>query len=66
MTTIKSSDVDRTIANPDPVQSIFLVFGPDTGLVRERADARLLTIQVIPSLSLASKAMNWRATRRGS
>jgi DNA polymerase-3 subunit delta len=39
MTTIKSSDVDRTIANPDPVQSIFLVFGPDTGLVRERADA---------------------------
>ena len=39
MTAIKSSDVDRAIANPDPVQSIFLVFGPDTGLVRERTDA---------------------------
>src|SRR5262249_58144877 len=39
MTAIKSSDVDRFIANPAPAYSIFLVFGPDTGLVRERADA---------------------------
>jgi DNA polymerase III subunit delta len=39
MTAIKSSDVDRIIAHPAPAYSIFLVFGPDTGLVRERVDA---------------------------
>src|SRR5215475_5631243 len=39
MTAIKSSDVDRFIAKPDPAQPIVLVFGPDAGLVRERVDA---------------------------
>lgn len=39
MTAVKSSDVDRVIANPAPAYFIFLVFGPDTGLVRERVDA---------------------------
>jgi DNA polymerase-3 subunit delta len=39
MTAIKASDVDRFIAKPDPAQPIVLVFGPDTGLVRERVDA---------------------------
>ena len=39
MTAIKASDVDRFIAKPNPAQPIILVFGPDTGLVRERVDA---------------------------
>ncbi len=39
MTAIKSSDVDRFIAKPDPSQPIVLVYGPDAGLVRERVDA---------------------------
>ena len=39
MTAIKSSDVDRFIARPDPALPIVLVFGPDAGLVRERVDA---------------------------
>src|SRR5262249_55623642 len=39
MTAVKASDVDRFIAAPDPAQPIVLVFGPDTGLVRERVDA---------------------------
>lgn len=39
MTAIKSSDVDRFIARPDPGLPIVLVFGPDAGLVRERVDA---------------------------
>jgi len=39
MTAIKSSDVDRFIAKPNPSQPIVLVYGPDTGLVRERVDA---------------------------
>ncbi|HEY5378203.1 MAG TPA: DNA polymerase III subunit delta [Pseudolabrys sp.] len=39
MTAIKASDVDRFIAKPDPRLPIVLVYGPDAGLVRERADA---------------------------
>ena len=39
MTAVKSSDVDRFIARPDPGQPIVLVYGPDAGLVRERVDA---------------------------
>jgi DNA polymerase-3 subunit delta len=39
MTAIKASDVDRFIARPDPKMAIVLVYGPDAGLVRERADA---------------------------
>jgi DNA polymerase-3 subunit delta len=36
---VKASDVDRWMARPDPVRPIMLVFGPDAGLVRERASA---------------------------
>ena len=39
MTAIKSSDVDKFIARPDPGLPIVLVFEPDAGLVRERVDA---------------------------
>jgi len=39
MTVIKSADVDRFIAKPDPSQPIVLIYGPDAGLVRERVDA---------------------------
>ncbi len=39
MTAIKTSDVDRFIARPNPGQPTVLVYGPDAGLVRERVDA---------------------------
>ncbi|MGH6725516.1 MAG: DNA polymerase III subunit delta [Pseudolabrys sp.] len=39
MTAIKTSDIDRFLAKPDPRQPIVLVYGPDAGLVRERVDA---------------------------
>ena len=39
MTTVKSSEIDRFIAKPDPDRPIVLVFGPDAGLVRERVEA---------------------------
>ena len=39
MTAIKTSEVDKFIARPDPAQPIVLVYGPDAGLVRERVDA---------------------------
>lgn len=39
MVALKGSDIDKFIARPDPARPIVLVFGPDTGLVRERAAA---------------------------
>ncbi len=38
MTALKAADVDRFIAKPDPRTPIVLIYGPDTGLVHERAD----------------------------
>ena len=39
MTALKTSEIDAYIARPNPRQPIALVFGPDAGLVRERAEA---------------------------
>jgi DNA polymerase-3 subunit delta len=39
MTALKSRDIDAFLAKPDPRQPIILLYGPDAGLVRERADA---------------------------
>jgi len=39
MVAIKNADVDRFVARPDPAKPVTLVFGPDAGLVHERADA---------------------------
>jgi DNA polymerase-3 subunit delta len=39
MTAVKAADVDRFIAKPDPSRPIVLIYGPDAGLVHERAEA---------------------------
>jgi len=39
MTAIKAAQVDAFVARPDPARPVVLVFGPDAGLVRERAEA---------------------------
>jgi DNA polymerase-3 subunit delta len=39
MVAIKAAEVERFVARPDPGKPIVLIFGPDSGLVRERADA---------------------------
>jgi DNA polymerase-3 subunit delta len=39
MTAIKTQDADAFIARPDPKRPVVLVFGPDSGLVSERATA---------------------------
>src|SRR5262249_16694085 len=36
MVALKSADIDRFAARPDPARPVVLVFGPDAGLVRER------------------------------
>jgi DNA polymerase-3 subunit delta len=38
MVAVKNADVDRFVARPDPARPVILVFGPDAGLVRERAE----------------------------
>lgn len=39
MTALKAAEIDRFVARPDPARPVVLVFGPDAGLVSERADA---------------------------
>src|SRR6201999_4416744 len=38
---LKGRDIDAFLARPDAGQPIILLYGPDAGLVRERADALL-------------------------
>jgi DNA polymerase-3 subunit delta len=39
MVALKSADIESFIARPDPARAVVLIFGPDAGLVSERADA---------------------------
>jgi DNA polymerase III subunit delta len=39
MTVLKSAEAERFVAKPDPARPIVLLFGPDIGLVSERAEA---------------------------
>jgi DNA polymerase-3 subunit delta len=38
LTALKTAEVDRFLADPDPARPIVLIYGPDAGLVRERVD----------------------------
>ena len=39
MVALRGRDIDAYLARPDSARPIVLLYGPDTGLVRERADA---------------------------
>src|SRR6201989_2154787 len=39
MVALRGKDIDAFLARPDPGRPIVLLYGPDAGLVRERADA---------------------------
>jgi len=41
MVALRGKDIDSFLARPDPGRPIILLYGPDAGLVRERADALL-------------------------
>jgi DNA polymerase III subunit delta len=43
MVALSAREIDGFIAKPDPNRSVILVFGPDAGLVRERADALIVS-----------------------
>ena len=39
MVALKTAEIDKFLARPDPTRPVILVFGPDAGLVHERAEA---------------------------
>jgi len=39
MTALKSSEIESFVARPDPARPVVLIYGPDAGLVGERAQA---------------------------
>jgi DNA polymerase-3 subunit delta len=39
MVALKAAQIDAFVAKPNPAQPVVLVFGPDSGLVRERSEA---------------------------
>ena len=41
MVALRGKDIDSFLARPDTGRPIILLYGPDAGLVRERADALL-------------------------
>src|ERR1700758_1081734 len=43
MVALRGKDIDAYLARPDPARPIVLLYGPDAGLVRERADALIAT-----------------------
>src|SRR5665213_2692260 len=43
MVALRGREIDAYLARPDPGRPIVLLYGPDAGLVRERADALLAT-----------------------
>ncbi|MGH6716799.1 MAG: DNA polymerase III subunit delta [Bradyrhizobium sp.] len=49
MVALRGRDIDAFLARPDPERPIILLYGPDTGLVRERADALLSSAVDDPS-----------------
>ena len=53
MVALKAAEVDAYIAARDPARPIALVFGPDAGLVSERADVTVARDAGTPAIEAA-------------
>ena len=49
MVALRGKEIDAFLARPDPSRPIILLYGPDAGLVRERADALMASAVDDPS-----------------
>src|SRR5450432_524257 len=49
MVALRGREIDAFLARPDPGRPIILLYGPDAGLVRERADALMASAVDDPS-----------------
>ena len=68
MVALRGREIDAFLARPDPGRPIVLLYGPDAGLVRERADALLPPRSTIPTIRFrwsGSTATNSPPSRRG-
>ena len=68
MVALRGKEIDAFLARPDPARPIILLYGPDAGLVRERAEALLASAVDDPNdpFSLVgSTATNSPPSRRG-
>src|ERR1700758_363729 len=43
MVALRGKEIDAFLARPDPARPVVLLYGPDAGLVRERAEALLVS-----------------------
>ena len=69
MVALRGKEIDAFLARPDAGRPIILLYGPDAGLVRERADALIASAVDDPNdpFSLVkSMATNSPPSRRGS
>lgn len=49
MVALRGKEIDSFLARPDPARPIILLYGPDAGLIRERADALMASAVDDPS-----------------
>src|SRR6201999_1602903 len=49
MIALRGRDIDTYLARPDTGRPIVLLYGPDAGLVRERADALIASAADVPN-----------------
>ena len=64
MVALRGKEIDAFLARPDPARPIILLYGPDAGLVRERADALLASAVDDPNDPFSLVQARWRRTFR--
>src|SRR5260370_36961631 len=68
---LRGKEIDAFLARPDPGRPIILLYGPDAGLVRERADPLLASAGDDPNdpfslVKLDGAGLSPRPSRRGA
>ena len=67
MVALRGREIDAFLARPDAGRPIILLYGPDAGLVRERADALIASAVDDPMIRFrwsGSTVTNCRPSRR--
>ena len=65
MVALRGRDIDAFLSKPDPGRPIILLYGPDAGLVRERADALMASAVDAYDSDLTSYTRRSRLHHRG-
>ena len=65
MVALRGKEIDAFLARPDSGRPIILLYGPDAGLVRERADALMASAVDDPNDPFSLVRLDGDLTRRG-